>query len=102
MDMCSNSYIKNLPALVKSGAVDEKLIDDAVRRILRIKFRLGLFDDPYRYCSTEREKELLLYPSHVEHARDIARKSIVLLKNDNKILPLVQKNPDYCRDRTSC
>ncbi len=91
MDMCSNSYIKNLPALVKSGAVDEKLIDDAVRRILRIKFRLGLFDDPYRYCSTEREKELLLYPSHVEHARDIARKSIVLLKNDNKILPLSKK-----------
>ncbi len=88
MDMVSQAYLKNLPSLVKEGVVDEKMIDDAVRRILRIKFKLGLFDDPYKYCSTEREKELLLYPSHVEHARDIARKSIVLLKNENQILPV--------------
>ncbi len=88
MDMCSNSYIDNLPSLVKEGLVDEDLVDDAVRRILRIKFRLGLFDDPYRYCSTEREKQLLLQSSHVDHARDIAKKSIVLLKNEGKILPV--------------
>ena len=94
MDMMSRSYIDNLPQLVKDGVVDEKLVDDAVRRILRIKFKLGLFDDPYKYCSPEREKELLLYPSHVEHARDIARKSIVLLKNVGQIAAIIQKYQD--------
>ncbi len=91
MDMCSKSYLDFLPGLVKSGVVDEKLVDDAVRRILRIKFKLGLFDDPYRYCSPEREKEMLFAPAHVDHARDIARKSIVLLKNEDKLLPLSKK-----------
>ncbi|HYW94513.1 MAG TPA: glycoside hydrolase family 3 N-terminal domain-containing protein [Bacteroidales bacterium] len=91
MDMVSGSYLENLPRLVKDGVVDEKLIDDAVRRILRIKFQLGLFDDPYKYCSVERENELLLHPSHREHARDIARKSIVLLKNEGQVLPVSKK-----------
>jgi beta-glucosidase len=88
MDMEATCYIEHLAELVKSGAVDEKLIDDAVRRILRVKFRLGLFDDPYRYCSEEREQNEMLTAEHLEAARDVARKSIVLLKNENNILPL--------------
>jgi beta-glucosidase len=88
MEMVSSCYIKNLEKLVADGKVSEKLIDDAVRRILRVKFRLGLFDDPYRYCDTVREKTLILHPAHIAHAREIARRSIVLLKNEKSLLPL--------------
>lgn len=88
LDMESDAYISHLAELVESGIIREDLIDDAVRRVLRIKFRLGLFDDPYRYSSEEREKNVVMNPRHLEAARDVARKSIVLLKNDNDILPL--------------
>ncbi len=88
MDMGSSCYLKNLKELVKEGSVKEDLIDDAVRRILSVKYELGLFEDPYRYCDSLREKELLLTEDHLKEARDIARKSIVLLKNENNILPL--------------
>ncbi len=88
MDMESRAYKNSLADLVKSGEVDEQLLNDAVRRILRIKFRLGLFDDPFRYCSEERENKEILSPAHREAAREIARKSIVLLKNEGNILPL--------------
>jgi beta-glucosidase len=90
MDMETNAYIDHLAALVKSGAVAEKLVDDAVRRILRVKFALGLFDDPFRYCDAEREKRETLSAAHLEQARDVARKSIVLLKNDARVLPLAK------------
>jgi beta-glucosidase len=59
-----------------------------VRRILRVKFRLGLFDDPYRYSDPAREKAATLTPAHLAAARDVARKSVVLLKNDGGLLPL--------------
>jgi len=88
MDMEGQSYLQNLKALVESGKVDEKSIDDAVRRILRIKYRLGLFDDPYRYCNEERESSTLLTSGHLEAARTVARESMVLLKNKNRILPI--------------
>jgi beta-glucosidase len=88
MDMESRAYVAHLVRLVKEGRVDEKLVDDAVRRVLRVKFRLGLFDDAYRYSDAEREKKALLAPAHLEAARDVARKSIVLLKNDKNVLPL--------------
>ncbi|MDP4201053.1 MAG: glycoside hydrolase family 3 N-terminal domain-containing protein [Bacteroidota bacterium] len=88
MDMGSNQFLQNLPDLVRKGLVPEKVIDDAVRRILRIKYELGLFQDPYRYCDEQREKTELLTPEHVAAARDMARKSIVLLKNDYHLLPL--------------
>ena len=88
MDMGSNMFLQNLPGLVSKGLVSEKVIDDAVRRILRIKYELGLFEDPYRYCDEQREKTELLTPEHVAAARDMARKSIVLLKNENHLLPL--------------
>lgn len=88
MDMESRSYIRNLAALVKDGKVKETLIDDAVRRVLRKKFELGLFDDPFRFCNEKREKETLNKPEFINAARDMARKSIVLLKNEKQVLPL--------------
>jgi beta-glucosidase len=88
MDMESSAYSAHLAGLVTSGAVDQKLVDEAVRRVLRVKFRLGLFDDPYRYSNAEREKAATLTPANLEAARDAARKSIVLLKNEGAVLPL--------------
>ncbi|MFI5157547.1 MAG: glycoside hydrolase family 3 N-terminal domain-containing protein [Sphingobacteriales bacterium] len=88
MDMESRSYIKNLAKLVADKKVDVSLIDDAVRRILRKKFEMGLFDDPYRFINPEREKAMLNRPENIDAARDVARKSIVLLKNKNQLLPL--------------
>ncbi len=88
MDMESNAYEQHLVTLVNSGEVEEKYIDEAVRRILRIKFLLGLFDDPYRYSNALREKKNTYTESNRQIARDIAKKSIVLLKNDGKVLPI--------------
>ncbi|MGE5127822.1 MAG: beta-glucosidase BglX [Betaproteobacteria bacterium] len=87
MDMESRAYVGHLAGLVKSGKVDVKLVDDAVRRVLRVKFALGLFDDPYRYCDVARETAATLTPANLAAARDVARRSIVLLKNDG-LLPL--------------
>ncbi|MBP7569702.1 MAG: beta-glucosidase BglX [Acidobacteria bacterium] len=88
MDMESRAYVGHLAGLVKAGRVDERLVDDAVRRVLRVKFALGLFDDPYRYSDTAREKAATLTPANLEAARDVARRSIVLLKNEGGLLPL--------------
>ncbi|MEQ8238570.1 MAG: beta-glucosidase BglX [Cyclobacteriaceae bacterium] len=92
MDMESYAYEKHLVDLVSSGEVVEEKLDDAVRRILRVKFDLGLFDDPYRYCSEKREKENILTNENLKAARDAARKSIVLLKNEDGLLPLPKEN----------
>jgi beta-glucosidase len=88
MDMESYAYISHLKTLVEEGKVRMVVIDEAVRRILSVKFELGLFDDPYRYCDAAREKELLYHPDHAKAALDMAKKSIVLLKNENGLLPL--------------
>jgi beta-glucosidase len=88
MDMESNAYVNELSKLIKEGKVKETLIDDSVRRILRVKFELGLFDDPYRYCNKEREKKVLGSKEVIDASLDIAKKSIVLLKNENQLLPL--------------
>jgi beta-glucosidase len=88
MDMESGAYVTDLVALVENGQVDEALIDEAARRVLRIKFRLGLFDDPYKYSNAEREEQVILSEEHQSIARDVARKSIVLLKNEGDLLPL--------------
>lgn len=88
MDMEGRVYEEALEPLVSQSKIDETLLDAAVRRILRVKFHLGLFEDPYKYSDTRREKEVLLAPEHLVAARDIARKSIVLLKNENEVLPL--------------
>lgn len=88
MDMESNAYRGNLAQLVADKKVPLALLDDAVRRVLRKKFELGLFDDPYRFSDPEREKAALNNPLHRQAARDMAAKSIVLLKNSAKLLPL--------------
>jgi beta-glucosidase len=88
MDMMSSLFLTQLPELVKSGKVDVKYVDDAVRRVLKLKMDLGLFDDPYRYSSIEREKRDIRSKQNLEIARDVARRSIVLLKNSNQVLPL--------------
>ena len=88
IDMQSEAYLDHLADLVQAGVVSEELIDDAVRRILTIKFRLGLFDDPYRYCDADREERVISSRQHLDAARDVARRSIVLLKNEGDLLPL--------------
>ena len=87
MDMQSASYMNYLKGLVESGQVKEKTIDDCVRRILNVKAALGLFDDPYRYCSEEREQTWTLTEENKAFARKIAAESMVLLQN-NGVLPL--------------
>lgn len=88
VDMESYVYIDHLKALVDAGELDEALIDDAVRRTLRLKFELGLFEDPYRYIDAERERDLLFCDDHLNASLEMARKSIVLLKNENQLLPI--------------
>lgn len=88
MDMESNLYVNQLEKLVKDGTIKESQIDDATKRILRVKFKLGLFDDPYKYCDSINEQEEILAKKHQMAALDMAEKSIVLLKNENNILPL--------------
>lgn len=88
MDMESYIYVAELAKLVREGKVKQELIDDAVTRILRVKFELGLFDDPYKYLDEKREKESIGTKASHEAVLDMARKSIVLLKNDKNLLPL--------------
>ena len=88
MDMESYHYIEELADLVRSGEVNEELINDAARRILQLKFELGLFDDPYRYTEEKREEEWVYNESFLPEMRSIAKKSIVLLKNEDQLLPL--------------
>lgn len=88
MDMESRAYTSHLKELVKEGIVDESYIDDAVRRILLKKFELGLFDDPFKYCSEEREKRTVLSDELRQVAREAGASSIVLLKNEGEALPL--------------
>lgn len=88
MDMESHLYVAELAKLVKEGKVKEALVDDAVRRILRVKFELGLFDDPYKYCDEKREKATIGNKTNNDGVLDMAKKSIVLLKNDKNLLPL--------------
>jgi len=88
MDMAGETYLKYLPELVARGDIPESLIDQACRRILEAKYKLGLFTDPYRGCTEERAHAAILTPSNLKAAREIAEQSFVLLKNDGAILPL--------------
>ncbi len=88
MDMVGEVYLNNLPKLVKEGKVTEAEIDTACRRVLEAKYKLGLFQDPYRYANEQRAKQTIMQPSFVQAARDIARRSMVLLKNNQQTLPL--------------
>jgi beta-glucosidase len=88
MDMQGAVYQRFLKKSVEEGRITKKQIDEAVKRVLRLKYDLGLFDDPYKFCNAEREKATLLSTENRAAARDIACKSIVLLKNNNQTLPL--------------
>lgn len=88
MDMMSHGYISTLEASLANGDIAEADIDRAVRNILSVKYDLGLFDNPYKYCDTARATRDIYTPEHLKAARDMAAKSFVLLKNDNALLPL--------------
>ena len=102
MDMVSGIYIKDLPAAIKDGRLPSEFVDKAVRRVLRVKYRLGLFDNPYRQLSAARERQNTLTDAHRAAAREAARESMVLLKNDGAVLPLSKSIaklgffPDLC------
>ena len=87
VDLVGGVYLE-LEEEIASGRISENVIDEAVLRVLRLKERLGLFDDPFRYCSPERERSVTLMPDHRALARRLARESIILLKNDDGLLPL--------------
>ncbi|WP_138750780.1 glycoside hydrolase family 3 N-terminal domain-containing protein [Paenibacillus sinopodophylli] len=87
MEMVTSLFAKYLPSLIEKGVVKEEQLDDAVRRILTYKYKIGIMDDPFRYVQPEKEIEYHYSKEHLEASRDLARKSIVLLKNDG-ILPL--------------
>jgi beta-glucosidase len=88
MDMVSEAFVKYLPELVTNGIIPVSMVDQACRRILEAKYRLGLFTDPYRGCSEERAKREILTQENRKAAREIAEQSFVLLKNDEQLLPL--------------
>ncbi|MEW6061527.1 MAG: beta-glucosidase BglX [Bacteroidota bacterium] len=88
IDMMSRIYLTKLADAVRSGTLSEEIVNEAVRRVLRVKFLYGLFDDPYRNAKPEKERELLLHKDHRAVAREMARQSIVLLKNERNLLPL--------------
>jgi len=88
MDMVSEAYLKYLPELVAQGEISESMINQACRRILEAKYKLGLFADPYHGCTAERARQELLTPENRKAAREIAEQTFVLLKNDRQLLPL--------------
>ena len=90
MDMVADIYADDLIAAIEADPALEALLDEAVLRILKVKQRLGLFDDPYIYHDAAREAATLLTAEHRAEARRIAERSIVLLKNDGDVLPLAR------------
>jgi beta-glucosidase len=91
MDMESSLYVRQLQGLVAEGKVDISVIDDSVKRILGVKYDLGLFEDPYKYCDLEREENVIGSKENNLAALDMAKKSIVLLKNESSLLPIKKK-----------
>ena len=91
MDMESSLYVRKLQGLVAEGKVDISIINDAVKRILGVKYDLGLFEDPYKYCDLDREKNIIGSKENNLAALDMAKKSIVLLKNESSLLPIKKK-----------
>jgi beta-glucosidase len=89
MDMVSNCYVKHLEELIEEEKVKEEILNEAVRRVLRIKFKLGLFENPY--TDMELAEKVQLCDNHLQTARKLAEKSMVLLKNENSILPLPRR-----------
>ena len=90
MDMISRAFLE-LPRLVREGTVDARLLDQAVVRSLSLKFRMGLFDDPFRYCDEAKAKKVLFSERNKRDVLELTRESLVLLKNEGGILPLSTK-----------
>ncbi len=88
MDMQGGVFLNETKKSIDEKKVDETTLNNAVRNVLRQKFKLGLFENPYKYSDEKKEKELILHEKHLELAREAARKSIVLLKNNDNVLPL--------------
>ncbi len=91
MDMVGEGFLIHTKTLIKEGKVTQKTLDDACRRILEAKYKLGLFDDPYRYINEDRAKNEILTPENRKAARIIAENAMVLLKNEKQLLPLDPK-----------
>lgn len=88
MDMQGGVYLKNIHQSIIENKITTERLDEAVKVILKMKFKLGLFEDPYRYCNEASESQIILNDDHLKIAREAAKKSMVLLKNDNQLLPL--------------
>lgn len=88
MDMVSEGYLSTLQKSLQEGKISEEQIDNACQYILEAKFKLGLFDDPYKYCNSKRAKTEIYTKDHRDAARNIAAQSFVLLKNEKNTLPL--------------
>ena len=88
MDMCSNGFVATLAQSVADGKVSEATINEACRRVLEAKYKLGLFANPYKYCDAKRHKTEVFTNESRQTARDIAAQTFVLLKNDHQLLPL--------------
>jgi beta-glucosidase len=88
MDMVGATFMKTLRQSYDEGKVSMAVIDDACKRVLDVKYDLGLFEDPYRYSNEKREKETIYKKEFLDAALDVANKTLVLLKNDNNVLPL--------------
>ena len=88
MDMCAEAYTKTLEQSLNEGKVSMADIDKACRRMLEAKYKLGLFEDPYRYCDPSRRARDIYTPEHRQAARELAAETFVLLKNDGQVLPL--------------
>lgn len=88
MDMAGGTFQRGLKKAIEDGRVSMAQVDEAVRRVLRLKFSLGLFDDPYRYLNRDRNKSEIMKPEYRALARSVAAKSMVLLKNEGNLLPL--------------
>ncbi|MBP2832890.1 beta-glucosidase BglX [Aquimarina sp. U1-2] len=88
VDMMGLVYIENLEKLIQDGKIKESSLNTAVKRVLKMKMDMGLFDGPYRYFKIKDPEKIWLQPQFLEHSRNIARKSMVLLKNDSQLLPI--------------
>lgn len=91
IEMVTQTYLEHLPKLVEDGVVKEGQLDEAVRRILTYKYKIGIMDDPFRYIQPEVAEKITFSEEHLQESRDLARKSIVLLKNDG-VLPLTKES----------
>ncbi|MDX6746646.1 beta-glucosidase BglX [Polaribacter sp. PL03] len=91
IDMSTKKYVNLLPEMVRKGIISEAVLDNSVRNVLLLKQKAGLFKDPYAYFNEEREAKELLSEENIQATKEMAVKSMVLLKNKNNVLPLLKK-----------